>query len=256
MKIAVYGDSFANTAYDKSNQGMDNYHWSSLLKKHYNAELYNYGAPGSSIYFSYNNFIKHHTDYDLNVFLVTEPGRYIKPVVSNHGHINFLPSLSSLEVYCKTQPNSISDKQVNNIKGWFLASCDEFNQTVASLMIEKIISLDNNVLIIPCFSMLEEISIRLGFGDTPKSYNSTLNPMSLMAMQYLQTELLGLPKDYSQMIWEENKELMAGHFTPEFNKIIFDKIMKRIETGLWDWELPADFKFNKPKEEYYIRKIS
>jgi hypothetical protein len=74
MKIGIFGDSWARTiASPKNKKFHDGYAWAEILSLKYHVT--NYGIPGSSVYFSYEEFNKHHSKYDKIIFLATEPGR-------------------------------------------------------------------------------------------------------------------------------------------------------------------------------------
>jgi hypothetical protein len=49
----------------------------------------------------------------------------------------------------------------------------------------------------------------------------------------------------------ESEQLIAGHFTPELNEIVADIILKKIETGVWDWTLPETVSFHHSITDYY-----
>lgn len=81
MKVAIYGDSFAciNTKWDV---GLDNFHlglsWVEILERE-GYEITNFAKFGTAFMFSYENFLKEHKNYDLNIFVLTAPQRtYVK----------------------------------------------------------------------------------------------------------------------------------------------------------------------------------
>jgi hypothetical protein len=82
MKIAVYGDSFSiintkwqtNLAEYQPHLGKS---WVDILAEEH--EITNYAESGSAFMYSYELFLAHHNEHDLNIVVVTHPQRvYIK----------------------------------------------------------------------------------------------------------------------------------------------------------------------------------
>lgn len=69
MNVAIYGDSFADTKFVTN----DYLGWPSLLEQQF--RVHNFAYVGSSLWWSYNIFKEVHQKYDLNIFVVTVPGR-------------------------------------------------------------------------------------------------------------------------------------------------------------------------------------
>lgn len=238
MKIGIYGDSFANSP----NQPSMKTHWSTLLQEKLEVEtIDNYGIPGSSIFYSYTKFLDNYHKYDLNIFLVTEPNRYIKAVPTDSNGTVFIPSLPGIEV----MRNQVGfDRRVaNDLRGWFISSCDDYNRVVADLMLEKIKALDKKVIFVPCFynSLSPDLVAETGVGTN-----------NLHDIQTYQFKLLGLSVDITDQ-GRESPELISGHFTPEVNEIVCNIMLNRIQTGQWDWTLPDTIGFKHRAAEYYIR---
>jgi hypothetical protein len=243
VNIGLYGDSFTGNV----NRPAHQYHWSVLLGKELNVTINNYGRKGSPIYYSYKKFIETYKDNDLHIFLVTEPGRYIKEIQFNKNVSEFVPNFESVENYLKSfkQDNlshDMDERTLRDLKGWFISSCDEYNLTVAELMIEKIRNLDNNTIFVPSFTRGLSHSMR----TEQKTYEN-----SLFKIHNFQSDCLGIPK----RTWHnESQALISGHFTPEVNELFFRIILKRVQTGIWDWTLPEKIEFKHKSTEYYTKK--
>jgi len=100
MKIAIYGDSYANGFVDESLN--DDLSWVQILYRKYK-ESYsfsNFGHRGSSLYYSYTKFFENHSDFDKIIFFVTFPSRiYLtSPLITNdyNRHINGIDSAARL----------------------------------------------------------------------------------------------------------------------------------------------------------------
>jgi hypothetical protein len=69
LKVGIFGDSYA----DPIRHGHDNFRelddigWPNLLQNNYEVGLH--AIAGSSIYYSYQEFLKHHEKYDKIVLL-------------------------------------------------------------------------------------------------------------------------------------------------------------------------------------------
>jgi hypothetical protein len=82
MKVAIYGDSFAcintrwgDTRVDSPHLGIS---WVEIIERE-GYDITNFAKSGSAFMFSYENFLKEHKNYDLNIFVLTAPQRtYVK----------------------------------------------------------------------------------------------------------------------------------------------------------------------------------
>lgn len=244
--IGLFGDSFAGySKEDFSHKPVipgHKSHWSVLLAEELNASFVNYGEPGSSVYFSYKQFVENYRKHDFNIFLVTEPGRYIKKVELSTGKKIFVPSLASIH----HAGTDLHDPPDPYLRGWFLASDDEFNLDMSDLMLSRILEIAPKTLIIPCFpSSLSEKKQKEIFDGTD---------MNLCAIQSRQAKAYNIPMNILLRDYQENDRIMAGHFVPEFNELIYKIIAKRIKTGVWDWTLPAHIDLKYKLEEAWNKR--
>jgi hypothetical protein len=236
--IGIYGDSFTGYTSIPSIK----YHWSNLLAQEFNCDLVNYGRGGSSIYFSYKKFLDNYSKHDCNIFLVSEPNRYISPVSLSDGSELCIPSLSALDYY-----SFVGDERlVNELRGWFIRSNDEFNADMAELMIEKILLLDDSTVVIPCFntSVSDKLRIRLSLGSDS----------SLMLYQEYQAAAYNVNNNILIDNYIENTNVVSGHFVPEFNELLFRIIVNRIKTGQWDWIVPKNMKLRYKFDEVWTKR--
>jgi len=235
--IGVYGDSFTGGGIDtvaKEN------HWSSLLQKHFNCELTNYGAAGSSIYYSYVKFKKNFHKHDLNIFLITEPSRY-PSVVNVSGNELHFPNLSTLDWF---DENDFIQPRKNDLIGWYLASDPTYLEEMASLMIDKVSKLDTECLIIPSFPNLPQEILDIISADTPRLYE----------LYDHQCKLLDIDGVEFATKYKENFEIMIGHLVPEYNQLVFDCIKHKLDTGVWENNIPLPDKLAYTIEQLYIKR--
>ena len=121
MKIAVYGDSFAQPI-EFGYKGND-FLWCNTLANKLNGSIDNFAKTGTSIFYSYQQFLSNYNDYDLCIFVVTEPNRYFKRLKSASGVKRTIGNIDQLEFYRKTLNLNAEDKQTLTwLEGWFLSS--------------------------------------------------------------------------------------------------------------------------------------
>lgn len=152
MKIAIYGDSFGshylrNTPGDETDRGLG---WPEWLAEKY--QVTNFALAGSSLFYSYELFLKHNKKFDYNIFLVTEPNRLTIPKESVRKdpripcHIN-LNLIDTMSRYNDTHRDLVT--AVNLYYG--LIHNPESVNTFHRLMLEDITRVNQNSLLIPCF---------------------------------------------------------------------------------------------------------
>lgn len=122
MKIGIFGDSFANFRRIK-NSSLD---WVQILGTKYS--ITNYGEKASSFYFSADNFLKHHKNFDKVIFCITGCGRLYLPEHSAYTQIvpNFGPK-SSRHAYPsigELKSEELADQKsieiVNAVKSYYM----------------------------------------------------------------------------------------------------------------------------------------
>lgn len=93
MKIGIFGCSFADEtlpySLDSNLQA-----WAHYLRI-YGYDVTNYAVKGSSVWYSYNLYCQHHTEYDLILFLETTAGRYYSENIKTH----LVPTLQQVNGY-------------------------------------------------------------------------------------------------------------------------------------------------------------
>lgn len=144
MKVAIFGDSYGDDRF----KGINERSWVSFLEDAFDID--NYSFTGSGIYYSYDLFLKHHSDYEKIIFLVTAPDRIT------------LPSDSKLQVFCHvnytqakvwaslTEGQQQKDYQLivdyyENIHN------QRLNETYHRLMVNNIATMRPDAIVYPCF---------------------------------------------------------------------------------------------------------
>lgn len=144
MKIAVYGDSFA----ESSAVGLSS--WVDHLSKEF--DVTNYGMNASNLCYSYDLFLKHNTNYDMNIFMVTSYGRQwipnlqsIKPGV---------PGINGIEAMLKLPLTDLDRKLLNAAKSYFVHIEYWEHSKLLHEAIVKDLQMHSNVIAIPCFPII------------------------------------------------------------------------------------------------------
>jgi hypothetical protein len=168
MKIAIYGDSWASEGLNVSHNYLG---WPEILAKQSGYEVTNFAVPGSSLYFSYKEFLKNHKNYDVNIFLITACGRlYIKsiPEFSENKTSKHIPNLLNVINRKKQLPNSPLDPVIKNQvtkiydaleKYYTYIQDDNYDKLTDHALVYHAKSISTNTIFIPCFRGYDEFSL-------------------------------------------------------------------------------------------------
>lgn len=105
MKIAIYGDSHVANFFDPSLN--DDVSYIELLYRKYNLD--NYGKGGSSLFFSYQQFLDSHKSYDRVIFVATSPGRfYVDPETNPELERRHMASIGHVEDAIRFYANDLN----------------------------------------------------------------------------------------------------------------------------------------------------
>lgn len=246
MRLGIFGDSYASGGIDNESS------WLNMLVKLLKQELRGktlsvecHGQGGSSLYFSYNNFLKLKDKYDTIIFVVTEPHRYpVAFIPEGSTNVHYISNHTHAEQIKETYKDTLSENQkkfLQSIQGWFNASNERYNEDLHELMLKDIESKHHNVLLYPCFinSFKIERFKKMGL-------DQHMHP--LHSLWYRQCELFGI--DANDFTAHEKPTLQC-HLTPEFNEFIAKNFLSKLKTGKWDLTGFFDIKINLPKTHYY-----
>lgn len=148
--IGIFGDSYTNSASDFE----DHLQWWEYLNEYCDKEckIDNYGVAGSSLYFSYQNFIKHHEKYDKVIFLYTSPNRLWMPQYSeksiNGEHIHSVDHADRR--FVKGTPLQKKIKDAIEKYYVYINNPDE-HRDYWELMIADVRAKRPDALVLPCF---------------------------------------------------------------------------------------------------------
>lgn len=252
MKIGIFGDSWAKTIVSHGTKEIhDGYAWWELLAEKY--EITNFGIPGSSVYFSYEEFHKHHSKFDKIIFLATEPGRLTFEVGSEIKHNRLSAefkrhcnSYATADYYSKVFidvrfPEDTA--RLNAAKEYFLWILNKKEQSeYKRLMLNEIKNLRPDALILNPAHSWDPVNRQV--------ITCLLDISNMEVDSFGQGSLQDLmSRGYS--------DIRPCHLSRENNKILADKISNWIEHSIVpsiekdDFVLPADdielyFEIKKP----------
>lgn len=237
MRLGIYGDSFA-----ASHTQSQNIAWYNILAKLVSAKsVVSYGLGATSLYYSYKKFLITHQEFDKIVFLVTEPLRYIKQIYIDSNIPIFHSNLYGVEKELESSNLSYEARRtLENLKGWYLSSDDEYNLQMSELMLRDMETIHENIIFFPCFdtSMTSGRKNKCGLPDNA----------NLMSVLGKTAQLL-----YRKAVdaGNENQEHISCHMTEEFNRFFAETVANKMLNNYWDWSDFQNIKLNRPYEYYY-----
>jgi hypothetical protein len=213
MKIAVFGDSFANKTPPRTA-------WWQMLRSHGHT-VTSYGEAGSSINFSAKLLKEQHQDFDFVIWCITTPGRFSAQipgsdqmfhstrVITTDGTIhnryknNKISVDPAMVTACQQYLKYFFDPDVENLIGTSLAHY--FLNTIPNLMI------------IPCFQMPLQTEFNL----------------SEIARREIQTVF---PRQELYSVYQSYRDIRTCHLTEKNNKILAELVCANLKPGIFTTE--------------------
>lgn len=248
MKIAVYGDSFAQETFLFDEHVPKNINeeklkkrigqsWVSYFKQ--NNPTYtvdNYAVSGSCLWFSYRNYLRNYANYDKNIFVMTATSRI--SYINENGNPWTAGNLYTVEEHLKRNDYSPARKKFfKAAKQYFLHIQDgEKDKAYWNLVKDKLI--DNNVLVIftheynidSCDNLHAIMKKETLNMTVPKSYFTTDNASLGVDMRY-------------------------NHLTKNNNIILAKMIEEHVKNGknIFSFNI-GDFSFDKEHTQQHMFK--
>jgi hypothetical protein len=162
MKIAIFGDSWASEFLDEPHKYLG---WPEILANQPGYEVTNFAVPGSSVYYSYKEFLKNYKNYDVNIFLITSYGRmYVQsmPETNQRKRAKHISNLMHVEIRKKQLTKTMN--QVMKVyeameKYYEYIQNDEYDELVDKALVHHARSMSTNTIFIPCFHGYDEFSL-------------------------------------------------------------------------------------------------
>lgn len=147
MKIAIFGDSWA----DPCDWTIEPISWTKLLtKKDKNYKITNFAKSGTSLWWSYELFLKNYKNFDVIIFVCTSVGR-LSRLISGHGVNSERTAIQKLQQ--ETDPQTI--KLLNSAIDYYI-HFQNYDQEVflyKKIMEELVQFNSNRLIIVPAFQI-------------------------------------------------------------------------------------------------------
>ncbi len=238
MKIAIYGDSWGSLGLNEPHSYLG---WPEILADQPNVEVTNFSVVGSSLYYSYKQFIKNHSFYNINIFLITSTGRmYVNSMPEYYDlakHISGLgnvlerkESLKKIVYLSKTNKEQI--EKINEALELYYVYLhnDEQDSDVYNALLYHARSLTNNTIFIPCFKQSDQLSLL----DIYEMENKVTGASEKYFLQGI-----GINSIVDDKCLRDNR---ICHLTKRNNEILAGKIINAIKTNTMSIDLSiSDF---------------
>lgn len=240
MKVGIFGDSFA----DPYNKMIDHLAWPILLKSKYDVNVW--AKAGSSIYYTYKNFMEHHMESDINVVVITDLCRYTKSVSfksqpGREWYIAGSVGINHVRRFVKDMTPS-ERLELNKIQASLEVMDLDFMKDMKELMVNEITRVCPLVIIIEV--------MRDHINDPIPSVNN----VSMVEIFNTQLTSLGMLTDVpfkkdKNTLCDEN--YITCHFTDAVNEFVADSVDNSIKLGKWHCVLPEKIEHPHPWDHYY-----
>ena len=241
MKIAIFGDSYA----DPYNNSIEAVSWTKLLKEKSNDyKITNFAYGGTSLWWSYELFLKNYEKFDTIIFVITTAGR-LSNLIYNKGVNSYDYAVELEETIKNGHPNNLTDPQVqHNLK--LLESAKDYylyfqNNNQEKFLHEKIIE--------------ELYSIQTKLSDKKFIIIPTV-PLNFDCKSFFKMPLLEITKkeleaNFGNNLYKFETGYRANHMSKKNNEILAEKIHQIIQGTCTEVTID-DFVFQKyPNPEKY-----
>ena len=238
MKIAIFGDSFAHV---DPKSPLKNNAWYNLLQSQ-GHDITLFSHTGSSLWYSYDKFIKNHATFDRCILMVTNWGRFHLPQLNQP----FWPGVSQIEEFIKDPKFPERDRNVLiSTYNWAIyARNDEQEIAYHELMIQDIRLKRPDALIIPCFDY--------SLSRIPEGENCTLFDINMIDILHYRIDWQD-----DKGVWHRRglrkggREHRACHMNDANNKIFANKIAQWLLTNQFSMKKDEFVKPTEPAEHYF-----
>lgn len=243
MKIAIYGDSWGSLGLNEPHSYLG---WPEILANQPDVEVTNFSITGSSLYYSYKEFIKNHKFYDINIFLITSIGRlYLSSMPEYYDiakHVNGLANVLERKEAIKkitylTRATKEHIEKINNaLELYYLYLQDnERDSDIDDALIYHAKSISNNTIFIPCFKHPDRPSLL----DVYEMENRVTKASETYFLKGIDMNSIVDGKCL--------RDIRICHMTKRNNEILAEKIINAIKTKTMSIDLSTS-DFAEPTE--------
>jgi len=237
MKVAIYGDSFADPLSGPSH--LHSRAWSRQLESHHLVR--NYSISGSSLYHQVSQFEQNYSWADRVIFIVTGFGRW-PGTLRHNGRAITLPSAGQCSYHLDQHlyPHEIT-RTITAVRDWFMwGQVDPFERYIHDLMIERIYTVRPDCL---------AISIWPWASGRWTSQSSCMHLVRRVWANWLDPELTWdqFAQEWNQ--WQETN--CVCHMPPEANDQFLREVLAALDQGSWPPGDSGPIELMGPQTDYY-----
>lgn len=236
MNLAIFGDSFADDQFFKKEYKNNDQSWIDYIKNTGQYSISNFSEKGASLWWCYQQFLKHHEGFEKIIFLVTFPNRIT------------LPEHTGLKIRRHQQPYNVelnlqfSSKEKlkfwNIIKDYYDHIHDRERELFFhDVLVEKILQIRPDAILYPCSKR-----------SMPKS-----NDLSLLEIiEYEDQAWGGYTREYRNNSKDDTR---MCHMIEENNAVVARMFLDKLE-GKNIQLTTKDLFFPSKPREYYLTDVS
>lgn len=233
MKIAIYGDSWGSLYLNEPHSYLG---WPEILANQPDVEVTNFSVVGSSLYYSYKEFIKNYKFHDINIFLMTSIGRmYVSSMPEYYHlakHVNGLGNVLERKESIKkiTYLNKATKEQIEKINDalelyYLYLQDNERDGDIDDALMYHAKSISNNTIFIPCFKHPDHPSLL----DVYEMENRITKASEKYMLQGIEINSIIDGKCL--------RDVRVCHMTKRNNEILAKKIINAIKTNIMSIDL-------------------
>lgn len=249
MKIAIYGDSYANMNLDEPNDGRG-MSWVDIVAQQHTVT--NFGLAGTSIYYSYLKFKENNGKFDYNIFIITHPDRiYNKKLDNILNQESWYTNYVNVDFLSKdTTKSEFQLKIINDVKTYFEYWKDEETEQRLNISLaENLMYKHNNCLFVNAFSQ-----------EYCSALTNEYGLIDITGMEQITTGWLEKYRDKGMNFgfMDENNYVLTdyrlNHLCEENNAILGNKILDAVNKNEQTLEIRLD-EFVVPKHniDFYVK---
>lgn len=225
--VGIFGDSWADSSHGHDQHpSLGSLAWFNRMPG-YTAS--SYGRTGSSLYYSWQEFLAHHASYERIVFIATNPLRLPKNTIETATWTHHLGGLSGVEdIMANVDLSPVLRARAHAMLDYYLhLQDDQVDDDLATLIINDIRRIRPDALIIPIGWMS-----RMGFVSRgPLANTVTLGQYKALFIRSVDPEQYAKhTNDTSQ--WVE--KTCVCHLSVEVNELLGLHVAQSLDQGLWN----------------------
>ena len=256
--LGIFGDSWADETFGHDLIGREGDRWAWFHNiPDYTAT--SHGRGGANLYHTYKQFLKHHSDYDKIVVILTQYERISEGVfyLEEFGDQPvFLPGVDQTEYYLKKYETQLTIHDTNKLKAirdFYLWCLDDTTcYDIGMLMVDKIKQIRPDAILINAFYQ--------GLGSPTIGQNKFPEVTGPAIIEYLDAMIRGIIPDVSDVRFPHIKVRArpevrgACHLSKEANLVLAKDVYHALVTGVWNPIVPYAIPHENTDVDYYYGK--